>query len=55
MNTILEQIDAIGDGANVVGMMGHQHGGPFLFAGERLDEGARRGSGLVVERGKGLV
>ena len=36
-------------------MMGHQQGGPFLFAGEGLDEGAGGGAGFVVERGERLV
>ena len=36
-------------------MMGHQHGGPLLFAGERLHQRARGGAGLVVERRERLV
>ena len=54
-NAVLERIDAIGDGRDVVGMMGHQHGGPFLFPREGPDQRAGSRPRVVIEGREGLV
>ena len=36
-------------------MMGHQQGGPFVFAGEIANQRTGRGAGLVVEGREGLI